>query len=166
MPEAFRAVWCRPYGMPKTVFMDPDHRNISVDFQRYLVRHDIQLLHAAAESHWQLGKVEVCNRILRGMAQRAWAAGSTASPEETIRGRGLLSTRHGVWLGPGRIIGTESLTNSPIPRLIWVSFSGILYRCSPETLRPLPEDEALFSSESYPKTLQPVVWMMKLKGLN
>ena len=60
------------------------------------------------------------------------------------RGRGLLSTRHGVWLGPGRIIGTESSTNSPIPRLIWVSFNGILYRCSPETLRPLPEDEALF----------------------
>ena len=247
MSEAFHTVWGRPYGMPKTVFMDPDHRNISVDFQRYRVRHDIQLLHAAAESHWQLGKVEVCNRILRGMAQRVWAAGSTASPEETIDmcatirneqlrkhdfapvqwflgreprhagsladvdqqmnpatqsqvlndpssaaslhlrepaakafleehakdvwrrakagrnrpmrgpyvqgqlvymfrrgGRGLLSTRHGVWLGPGRTIGTESSTNSLIPRLIWVSFNGILYKCSPKTLRPLPEDEALF----------------------
>eukprot|EP00435_Cladocopium_sp_Y103_P016594 s2147_g4.t1 len=247
MSEAFHTVWGRPYGMPKTVFMDPDHRNISTDFQRYLVRHDIQLLHAAAASHWQLGKVEVCNRILRGMAQRVWAAGSTASPEETIdmcatirneqlrkhgfapvqwflgreprhagsladvdqqmnpatqsqvladpsfaaslhlrelaakafleehakdvwrraiagrnrpmrgpyvqgqlvymfrrRGRGLLSTRHGAWLGPGRVIGTESSTNSPIPRVIWVSYNGILYRCSPEALRPLPEDEALF----------------------
>ena len=59
-------------------------------------------------------------------------------------GRGQLSTRHGRWLGPGRIIGTESSQNGPVPRLVWVSWNGALYRCSPEGLRPLPEDEAQF----------------------
>ena len=247
LSEAFHKVWGRPYGVPKTIYMDPDHRTISIDFQRYLVRHDVQLLHSAAEAHWQLGKVEVCNRILRGMAQHVWLAGSTASPEETIemcatirneqlrkhgfspvqwflgrepthagsladvdqqrnpatqsqvlddetfaanlrlrdlaarafiaehakdtwrravagrsrpmrgpfiqgqqvymfrrRARGLLSTRHGVWLGPGRIIGTESASDGPIPRIIWVSFNGMIYRCAPESLRPMAEDEAHF----------------------
>ena len=244
---AFHDVWGRPYGVPKVIFMDPDHRNISIDFQRYLARNGIQLLHTAADSHWQLGKVEVCNRILRGMAQRVWKEAIDATPEEEIescamirneqlrkhgfspvqwflgrepkhagaltdvdeqmnpatqsqvlddpsmarklylreqaahafieehakdvwrravggrnrpmrgpytqgqlvyvfrkQGRGRLSTRHGVWLGPGRIIGTESSSQSKIPRLIWVSLNGFLYRCSPEGLRPLPEDEAAF----------------------
>ena len=52
--------------------------------KRYLVRHDVQLLHSAAESHWQLGRVEVANRILRNMAQRVWLACPDASPEEVI----------------------------------------------------------------------------------
>ena len=35
--------------------------------------------------------------------------------------RGLLSTRHGVWRGPGKIVGTESFRqDSPMPRVIWV----------------------------------------------
>ena len=60
------------------------------------------------------------------------------------RSRGLLSTRHGVWLGPGRIIGTESFSDSVTPRVLWVAWSGYLYKCSPETLRPVPEDEMQF----------------------
>ena len=230
LSKAFHKVWGRPYGVPKTVFMDPDHRAMSSEWQRYLVRNNIQLLYAAAESHWQLGKVEVVNRILRGMAQRVWLSGTNATPEETIeacasirneqlrkhgfsplqwflgreprhagsladvdeqrnivsqsqvladptfsaklhlreiaakafleehardtwrravggrnrpmrgpytqgqmvymyrsQGRGQLSTRHGAWLGPARIIGTESSTDGVIPRLIWVSYNGFLY---------------------------------------
>lgn len=50
LSKAFHQVWCRPYGYPKVVFMDPDHRNISMDLQRFLIRHNIQLLHTAAES--------------------------------------------------------------------------------------------------------------------
>ena len=61
-----------------------------------------------------------------------------------LRGRGQLRSRHGQWLGPGRIIGVESSSNSPIPRLVWVSLNGYLYRCSPENLRPVPEDEQNF----------------------
>ena len=38
----------------------------------------------------------------------------------------------------------ESSRNGPIPRLVWVSYNGYLYRCSPEGLRPLPDDEAAF----------------------
>eukprot|EP00435_Cladocopium_sp_Y103_P065222 s43_g27.t1 len=247
MSKAFHDVWVRPYGVPKTVYMDPDHRNISHDFQQYLAHQNIQLLHAAAESHWQLGRVEISNRVLRNMAQKVWRTTHGRSPEEVIemcgsvrndylrkcgfspsqwflgreprhaasladvdeqhnpvtqsqvladpkfaslvmlreqacqafleehakeawrraisgrnrpmrgpyvqgqlvymfrrRGRGQLSTRHGVWLGPGRIVGTESSTNGVIPRLIWVSYNGFLYRCSPEGLRPLPEDEHRF----------------------
>ena len=251
LSKAFHAAWTRPYGVPKTIYMDPDHRTISADFQRYLVRHDVQLLHSAAESHWQLGRVEVANRILRNMAQRVWLACPDASPEEVIetcatirneqlrksgfspvqwflgresrhagslhdldeqrnfmsqsqvladdsfaanmrhrdaaakafleehaketrrraisgrntpmrgpyvqgqmvymyrrqgRGtaKGMLATRHGAWIGPGRIIGMESSRNGPIPRLVWVSYNGYLYRCSPEGLRPLPDDEAAF----------------------
>lgn len=60
------------------------------------------------------------------------------------RGRGQLSTRHGVWMGPGRIIGLESSTGHFVPRVIWVSHNGFLYKCSPETLRPIPEDEQEF----------------------
>ena len=61
--------------------MDPDHRNISRDFQQYLVHNSIQLLLAAAESHWQLG--ETSNRVLRNMAMRIWRT-TTRSPKETI----------------------------------------------------------------------------------
>ena len=64
------------------------------------------------------------------------------------QGKGMLQTRRGVWIGPGRIIGTESESSGPVPRLVWVSFNGFLYRCSPEGLRPLPEDEMLFKKLS------------------
>ena len=60
------------------------------------------------------------------------------------QGKGMLATRHGAWIGPGRIIGTESSTNNVVPRLVWVSYNGYMYRCSPEGLRPLPADEAAF----------------------
>ena len=59
-------------------------------------------------------------------------------------GRGRLSTRHGRWLGPGRIVGIESSRAGIIPRIIWVSYNGYLHRCSPEGLRPMVEDEAQF----------------------
>ena len=62
------------------------------------------------------------------------------------RARGLLSTRHGVWIGPGKVVGTESESGGPTPRVVWVSYNGYLYRCSPEGLRPVPEDEAEFRS--------------------
>ena len=72
MSTAFHEVWSRPYGLPKTVYMDPAMANVSKEFQRYLAQNDIRLLLAAAESHWQLGLVEVTNRILRHMAQKVW----------------------------------------------------------------------------------------------
>ena len=40
--------------------------------------------------------------------------------------KGMLVTRQGAWLGPGRIIGTESSRHSLVPRLIWVSYNGLL----------------------------------------
>ena len=61
------------------------------------------------------------------------------------RARGLLSTRHGVWYGPGKVIGTESSSNNGVvPRVVWVAFNGFIYKCSPEGLRPLTEDEHQF----------------------
>ena len=56
----------------------------------------------------------------------------------------MLSTRHGVWLGPGRVIGTESQQGGCIPRVVWVAWNGCLYKCSPEGLRPVPSDEHQF----------------------
>ena len=244
--KAFHDTWTRPYGAPTIVYMDPDHSNISVDFQTYLAEHQIQLLHCAAQAHHQLGQVEIANRVLRNMAQKVWQS-STRPPEEVIeccasirndqlkrcgfspsqwflgreprhagdladldeqhniasqsqvrtiprfadsvmlreqakiafqeehakdawrlavasksrpmrgpytqgqlvymyrrRGKGLLSTRHGTWLGPARVVGTESSTGSKIPRIVWCSYNGFLYRCSPEGLRPMSEDEAEF----------------------
>ena len=42
--------------------------------------------------------------------------------------RGLLSTRHGVWLGPGKVVGTESFqAGSPILRVIWVVVNGFMF---------------------------------------
>ena len=248
MAEAFHDVWARPYGLPNTIYMDPAMANVSKEFQNYLAQNDIKLLLAAAESHWQLGLVEVTNRVLRHMAQRVWRTTSRPAKEviETcattrneqlrrcgfspsqwflgkdgrqvgmlrdldeqhniatasqiiespdfyekvrlreqaaiafheehakdiwrraiggrsrpIRGpyqvgqlvyvfrrraRGLLSTRHGVWIGPGKVVGTESESGGPTPRVVWVSYNGYLYRCSPEGLRPVPEDEAEFRS--------------------
>ena len=59
--------------------------------------------------------------------------------------RGLLSTRHGVWHGPGKIVGTEGYRqDSPIPRVLWVVINGLMYKCSPECLRPIVEDELAF----------------------
>ena len=246
LSKAFHNAWTRPYGAPKIIYMDPATSSISADFQKYMMQNNIQLLHCGAESHWQLGRVEVANRVLRGMAQRCWqdsdrpeyeiietcasvrneqlrkhgfspsqwflgqdvkhaamlhdveeqrnfpvqtqvladpefaskiklreAAArafleehakdtwrrAIASRSRPMRGpyqvgqlvyffrkraRGLLSTRHGVWYGPGKIIGMESSTNSVTPRIVWVAFSGFLYKCSPEGLRPLTEDESQF----------------------
>ena len=48
----------------------------------------------------------------------------------------------GMVFGVGKIVGTESFhQDSPIPRVIWVVINGMMYKCSPETLRPLAEDE-------------------------
>ena len=82
LSQAFHEVWSRPYGCPKTIYMDPTNQNLSKEFQAYLVERDIQLLLAAAESHWQLGRVEIANGILRGMAQRCWQA--TSRPAEEV----------------------------------------------------------------------------------
>eukprot|EP00435_Cladocopium_sp_Y103_P035563 s4675_g9.t1 len=60
------------------------------------------------------------------------------------KGKGQLTTRNGYWCGPGRVIGTESSTGHFVPRIVWVAWNGYLYKCSPEGLRPVPEDEAEF----------------------
>ena len=44
--------------------------------------HGIQFLNSAAESHWQLGRVEIANRVLRNMAQRIWR--DTPRPLEEV----------------------------------------------------------------------------------
>ena len=245
--RAFHSLWCRPYGPPRVVYVDPDQRWMSGEFQEYLRQNSITLLDSATESHWQLGRVEIAQRILRNMAQRVWRTserpaeeviesccgvrneqlkrhgfssaqwflgreprvpGSLADVTEqtnvatqdavlseqdfaqkmqirqraaeafieahahtawtrAIRGRsrpmrgpyvvgqnvyvfrkhhrGQFSTRHGAWLGPGRVVGTESFRqDSPIPRVIWVVVNGFMYKCSPECLRPVAEDEVAF----------------------
>ena len=83
LSQAFHEAWIRPYGAPETVYMDPAYMTLSKDFQAYLNHHNIQLLHCAAESHWQLGRLEVANRVLRGMAQRVWKS-SSRPPKEII----------------------------------------------------------------------------------
>ena len=60
------------------------------------------------------------------------------------RGAGQLRTRFGVWQGPGRIVGVESSQGHHVPRIVWVSYNGFLYKCAPESLRPVPEDEDTF----------------------
>ena len=233
--RAFHELWCRPYGPPRIVYVDPDQRWISGDFQDFLRHNSITLLSAATESHWQLGRVEIAQRILRNMAKRVWHTTSRPAKEvietcasvrnehlrrhgfssaqwflgreprvpaslsdlterdniatqdavlsepdfhakmqcrqlaahafieahahetwrKAIKGRnrplrgpyvvgqsvyvfrrgarGLLSTRHGVWHGPGKIVGTEGYRrDSPIPRVLWVVINGLMYKCSPE----------------------------------
>eukprot|EP00438_Fugacium_kawagutii_P028282 Skav227626 [mRNA] locus=C9358797:125:8101:- [translate_table: standard] len=246
LSQAFHEVWTRPFGAPKIVYSDPHASTLSADFQHYLSTHNIQLLHCATESHWQLGRVEVANRVLRGMAQRVWQSCSrphaeiievcasvrnqqlrkhgfspaqwflghdpahagmlndvseqlnfpvqsqvSTDPEFAARvrmreeaaqaflrehakdtwrialatrnrpmrgpyqvgqlvyffrkrARGLLSTRHGVWYGPGKVIGLESSSGSVIPRVVWVAYNGFVYKCSPEGLRPMTQDEQQF----------------------
>ena len=46
--RAFHSVWCRPYGPPKIIYVDPDQRWVSGDFQRFLRQHSITLLDSAA----------------------------------------------------------------------------------------------------------------------
>ena len=245
--RAFHELWCRPYGPPRVVYVDPDQRWISGDFQDFLRHNSITLLSAATESHWQIGRVEIAQRILRNMAKRVWRTTSRPAKEvietcasvrnqhlrrhgfssaqwflgreprvpaslsdlterdniatqdavlsepdfhakmqcrqlaahafieahahetwrKAIKGRnrplrgpyivgqsvyvfrrgarGLLSTRHGVWHGPGKIVGTEGYRqDSPIPRVLWVVINGLMYKCSPECLRPIVEDELAF----------------------
>ena len=48
------------------------------------------------------------------------------------------------WYGPGKVIGWESPTNGVIPRVVWVAFNGLPYRCSLEGLRLMNEDESQF----------------------
>ena len=82
LSKAFHRVWTRAYGAPDIVYMDPTYISLSRDFQRYLNHNDIKLLHCAAESHWQLGRLEIANRVLRGMAQRCWRTPSR--PAEVV----------------------------------------------------------------------------------
>ena len=248
LSKSFHQVWTRSYGAPQMIYMDADRRNISREFQAYLEHYGITLLHGAPDSHYQLGQVEIANRVLRNMACRVWQD-SNRPPEEVIEvcssvrndqlrrcgfspsqwflgrdprhagmlddidqqrnfaaqsqffqdpsfaaqvllretakkafqeehakdvwrravatrtrpmrgpytqgqlvymfrktGRGRLSTRHGNWIGPGKIIGVESSRGSIVPRLVWVSYNGYLYKCSPEGLRPMAEDEHEFRS--------------------
>ena len=244
---AFHSLWCRPFGPPRVVYVDPDQRWMSEDFQKYLRCNSITLLDSATESHWQLGRVEVAQKILRMMAQRVWRTSDRPASEviescSSVRneqlkrhgfssaqwflgreprvpgslsditeqqnpavqdavhaetdfaqkmqvrqqaaeaflqahahttwsraiksrnrpirgpyvvgqsvyvfrkqGKGQFSTRHGSWLGPGRVVGTESFREgSPVPRVVWVVVNGFMYKCSPECLRPLVEDEVAF----------------------
>ncbi|CAL1138729.1 unnamed protein product [Cladocopium goreaui] len=246
LSKAFHNAWTRAYGKPDIVYMDPTQITLSKDFQSYLAHHDIKLLHCAAEAHWQLGRLEIANRVLRGMAQKCWRTTSRPADEvietcasirnqhmrkngfspcqwflghdvktpgwlgdvseqrnfpvqsqilsdETFadrmrlreeaarafieehakdswrraimgrnrpmrgpyragqlvyfyrkRGAGQLRTRFGVWQGPGRIVGVESSQGHHVPRIVWVSYNGFLYKCAPESLRPVPEDEDTF----------------------
>ena len=249
LSKAFHQVWTRAYGAPKIVYMDPAQLSLSKDFQLYLEQNQIQLLHCATESHWQLGRIEVANRVLRDMARRVWRTTSRpveevietcasvrnqllrksgfspsqwflgqdpkmtgwmidvetqhdsalqsqiltdpsfhakvrlkeeaaqafheahakdvwrraiAARNRPLRGpyftgqlvyffrtrdkghRRQLKTRNGFWTGPARVIGTESSTGHFVPRIVWVTFNGYLYKCSPEGLRPVPEDESEF----------------------
>ncbi|CAE7606331.1 RE2 [Symbiodinium sp. CCMP2592] len=79
---ACHAVWCRPYGPPRVIYVDPDQRWMSEDFQKFLRCNSITLLDSATESHWQLGRVEVAQKILRMMAQRVWR--TTERPAEEV----------------------------------------------------------------------------------
>ena len=83
LSRAFHQCWVRPYGAPESVYMDPAYNTLSRDFQTYLDHYDIKLLHIAAEAHWQLGRTEIANRVLRGMAQKCWRS-SNRPPEEVI----------------------------------------------------------------------------------
>ena len=49
--QAFHSVWCRPFGLPRVVYVDPDQRWMSDDFQKYLRQNSICLLDSASESH-------------------------------------------------------------------------------------------------------------------
>ena len=60
----------------------------------------------------------------------------------------MLATRHGAWIGPGRIVGMDdSSRHGPIPRLIWASYNG--YTCTVVRQRDcvhcqMHDDEAAF----------------------
>ena len=60
------------------------------------------------------------------------------------RGAGQFAKRFGVWQGPGRIVGVESSQGHHVPRIVWISYNDFLYKCAPESLRPVPEDEDTF----------------------
>ena len=62
--------------------MDPHQINLSKDFQEYMMHNGINLLHFAADSHWQLGRVEIANRVLRDIARRVWR--TTSRPVEEV----------------------------------------------------------------------------------
>ena len=79
--SCFHDMWCRPYGPPRVVYVDPDQRWLSDDFQAFLRSNSITLLSCATESHWQLGRMEIAQRILRGMAQRTWRTSSRPAKE-------------------------------------------------------------------------------------
>ena len=98
--KAFHDMWCRPYGPPKVVYVDPDQRWMSGDFQKYLRQNSITLLDSASESHWQLGRVEIAQKILRRMAQRVWRTAERPSYEviescASVRNEQLIYKRHG-----------------------------------------------------------------------
>ena len=81
LARAFHSLWVRPYGPPRMVYVDPVQRWMSGDFQKLLRHNSISLLDSASESHWQLGRVEIAQKILRSMAQRAWRTSDRPAAE-------------------------------------------------------------------------------------
>ena len=82
---------------------------MSEDFQDFLKQNSISLLSAATESHWQIGRVEVAQRILRKKAQRVWR--TTTRPHHefiemcaTVRNEHV--RKHG-FLSAQRFLGRE-----------------------------------------------------------
>ena len=153
--EAFHALWCRPYGPPRVVYVDPDQRWLSSDFQNFLNQNSIALLSCATESRWQLGRVEIAQRILRNMAQRTWRT-SQRPPKEVIETcasvRNEHLRRHGFSSASGSLGVSHAfpgLSLMLLNRQIWQSrtlfcLSKTLHRkCIADNRQPMPSSKPM-----------------------
>ena len=65
----FRDLWCKPYGFPQTIRVDPGG-NYALNFRNYVERHGIFLEVIPAEAHWRIGLVERRTCVLRDILER------------------------------------------------------------------------------------------------
>ena len=140
--EGTHAMWeCLPTWMSKEILL-PSRKSCQIPLFASKIRLREEAAKAFHEEHakdvWRRA-VAYRHRPMRG----PYVQGQLVYMFRAA-GRGQLSTRHGKWLGPAKVIGVESSSNSPIPRLVWTSYNGYLYRCRPEGLHPMSEDETEF----------------------
>ena len=79
-----RDSWLLWAGAPEVLELDPSRPNLSDALGEYCEGHGINLMHTAADSHWQLGKVERHGQWFEKILSKVHEENPPTSPEEFV----------------------------------------------------------------------------------
>ena len=68
--STFEQAWLQWAGPCKTLYLDPAGEHVSPKWNQYLQKENIQVVMAAGDSHWQIGRAEIHGKIVKDMLTR------------------------------------------------------------------------------------------------